>query len=478
MAMTPYNGDLSQALKWMQNNAPAIQTLVRKKADWYSQYHDQFWSDWQTNVFDLRTANPFGLMVWCIILGVPSSLFGLYPDTVGWAYGQFRQNFVYSGTDPNLPNPNLIGGNFAGGGNTTLLNLNEVRYALRLRYAALVSNGSIQEINRMLNYIFNNGEPWDFQNKKYFYVADLTIQAAGISNEKIYLNNWQGNHFMSPAARTNRSLSVANYSAYLGTTTAPGPLAPDGVSTATTVTYAAGAGGNLYQLLNNTPGAPTTYYQVCKAGTSGHQFVIGNDKMVPAALVTFDLFAGQIVAQSGGAVGTMYPIAGQPGWYFCGVTFTEPTGLAGDSMVTYPIDRPGTVQQFASQAETSAVPTSYIPTTNAAVTVPADYTIDHTAGTVVMNNAPALAAVLSWSGNWGGTTATNQQFGTGNGSNKNFTLTRPPGSVRPIANAMQMEYRIGAGLALSDQFVALLNSQQYGITPSCGGVKYTVIKET
>lgn len=174
MTMQAYNTDQTQVLKWMHNQAPNLQSIITQKANWYNQYHDQFWTQWESDVFNLETASPFGLMVWCIILNVPASLFGLYPETNAWAFGKDRQNFVYSGSDPTLANPNLEGGNFYGSGDSTLVNLNEVRWALQLRYAALVSNGSLSFINKMLNWIFNNGEPWDFAAKNYIYCADLT----------------------------------------------------------------------------------------------------------------------------------------------------------------------------------------------------------------------------------------------------------------------------------------------------------------
>jgi hypothetical protein len=177
MTMTPASTDITRALKWLQNNAPNIQSLINSKSDWYDQFHNNFWTQWETNVFDLETANSFGLMVWCIILGVPAQLFGLYPENNAWAYGAQRQNYKYSGSVPTLPNPNLVGGNFYGGGNTTLINIAEVRLALRLRYAALVSNGRLQFINYMLRWIFNNDQPWDFPGKRYFYVVDSTAPA-------------------------------------------------------------------------------------------------------------------------------------------------------------------------------------------------------------------------------------------------------------------------------------------------------------
>ena len=97
MTMTPYSTDITRPLKWMQNNAPRVQALIKQKASWYNRYNAQFWTNWETNVFDIRTANGFGLTVWCIILGVPPSLFSLATEPDSWAFGKYRQNYLDSG---------------------------------------------------------------------------------------------------------------------------------------------------------------------------------------------------------------------------------------------------------------------------------------------------------------------------------------------------------------------------------------------
>jgi hypothetical protein len=173
MALTPYNTSLLQALKWQQNNAPNITALVTQKNNWYLNYQWSFWQNWFTNVFNLATANSFGILIWCIILGVPTQLFGLDSTTYAWAYGNQRQNYINSQT-PAPPDANLIGGNFAAGGQTTILNLQEARWILQLRYASLVGNGRIAYVNKMLNWIFNGGKPWNFAAGQYFYVTDCT----------------------------------------------------------------------------------------------------------------------------------------------------------------------------------------------------------------------------------------------------------------------------------------------------------------
>lgn len=174
MTMIPFNPDIHQCLKWQQNKAPGIQGVIDSKAKWYFTNHDQFWANWEKFIFDLRTANAFGLMIWCIILGVPSEQFGLYPPDFSFAYGKERQNYVYSESNPALPHPNIPGGNFYGGGSGSILNYDEIRKLLQLRYVALVSNGGMLFINYMLRFIFNNDEPWDTAGGKYFYVMDST----------------------------------------------------------------------------------------------------------------------------------------------------------------------------------------------------------------------------------------------------------------------------------------------------------------
>lgn len=175
MSMAPWTGDITRCLKWMHSNAPRIQSIIQAKANWYDLNNRAFWDSWQQSVFNLRTANNFGLMVWCIILGLPSQLFGLQGTANAWAYGKNRQNFIWNPTlNPDLPNPNKIGGNFYGGGNITLTSIAEVRWALLLRYSMLVGNGRIDYINRALKNVFSPDAPWDFANNKYAYVKDVT----------------------------------------------------------------------------------------------------------------------------------------------------------------------------------------------------------------------------------------------------------------------------------------------------------------
>lgn len=80
-----YSVNLLRALLWRHNDATSLQGLLQSKSAWYASQQSQFWSDWFTNVFNLNTANEFGLSVWAIILGVPLSL--IVPPNAGPQFG-------------------------------------------------------------------------------------------------------------------------------------------------------------------------------------------------------------------------------------------------------------------------------------------------------------------------------------------------------------------------------------------------------
>jgi hypothetical protein len=80
-----FSVDVLSALLWRHNEANVLQSLLQSKQNWYQQNHTQFWTDWCTNVFNLDTANEFGLSVWAQILGVPLQL--IVPANTGPQFG-------------------------------------------------------------------------------------------------------------------------------------------------------------------------------------------------------------------------------------------------------------------------------------------------------------------------------------------------------------------------------------------------------
>jgi hypothetical protein len=138
------SADLLQTLLWQYNEASALQTLVRRKQAWLDAVQEQFWSDWISDVFDLTTANEFGLSVWAAILDVPlvvvpaaqlaKPFFGFGADNVGFTQGNFASSQMLASLTPE-----------------------QRRLVLRLRYFQLVTRGAVTEVNAFLAQVFGEG---------------------------------------------------------------------------------------------------------------------------------------------------------------------------------------------------------------------------------------------------------------------------------------------------------------------------------
>lgn len=136
--------DLLRALLWQYNDAENLQAILEAKDAWYVENQQQFWEDWFTNVFNLETANDFGLNVWSIILGQPIYINnGPQPQGQIFGLGEFNQN--------------LTNGNFGSqNGYSYQFSTPYARLLLQLRYFQLTSAGTVPEINRMLKYLFGS----------------------------------------------------------------------------------------------------------------------------------------------------------------------------------------------------------------------------------------------------------------------------------------------------------------------------------
>ncbi len=137
-----YSVDLLQAILWQYNDAAKIQSLLTQKQDWYNANQTDFWSQWYTNVFNLQTANDFGLSVWSQILNLPLFI-NNNPDPPGkpiWGFGSYNKNFTR--------------GNFSNANQNISLTTAEKRIVLRLRYFQLITRGAAPEVNAFLAIVF------------------------------------------------------------------------------------------------------------------------------------------------------------------------------------------------------------------------------------------------------------------------------------------------------------------------------------
>jgi len=135
--------DLMKVVKWEYDQAPNLINILNLKQEWYRANHEQFWVAWERDVFNLLTANDFGLNVWSIILELPLySVSGASPtDYPAFGFADFGLNFGNS--------------NFATDADTVnRLSVEQKRDLLRMRWWQITSDGSMPSINHALNDVF------------------------------------------------------------------------------------------------------------------------------------------------------------------------------------------------------------------------------------------------------------------------------------------------------------------------------------
>ena len=138
-----YSINVMQVLTLLHENSTSLRQLLQNKQNWLDENNRDFWNDWYTNVFDLRTANDFGLSVWAQILALP--IFSTSPAIGGavWGFGSNNQNFS--------------NGNFGGStGSVVNLTTEQLRLALRMRFYQLHTDGTIPQINMFLDSLFGD----------------------------------------------------------------------------------------------------------------------------------------------------------------------------------------------------------------------------------------------------------------------------------------------------------------------------------
>lgn len=140
-----FSVDLMRVLLWQYNDALKLQSIIQSKQNWYDENQEEFWNDWYSDVFNLLTANQFGLTVWSIILDIPIIVSVTPPDDPAPAWG-------FEDTHANFGNGNFYGS--AGGVQT--LTVEQARTVLRMRYFQITSRGTIPEINQFMATLFGD----------------------------------------------------------------------------------------------------------------------------------------------------------------------------------------------------------------------------------------------------------------------------------------------------------------------------------
>jgi hypothetical protein len=138
-----FHSDLLLAILWQFENAPNLNTLAHRKAAYFEQSNVTFWHNWHRDVFNIDTANDFGLAVWARILDVSLGIDVPPSDKskIGMGFGKKKRNFQHS--------------NFRRNSDYTLqLTTGQKRLIIRMRYFNLTQSPTVTHINRFLERFF------------------------------------------------------------------------------------------------------------------------------------------------------------------------------------------------------------------------------------------------------------------------------------------------------------------------------------
>lgn len=140
------NVNVMPSILWQYENADKFVRLIQSQQAWIDENQNNFWTDWFRDVFDVDTANSFGLSVWARILGI--NLAVSTKPTVGntsFGFGSKRKNFGH--------------GNFGRDRDGQInLSLDQQRLVIKLRLAQIIVRPTAYYINEMLESNLNTPE--------------------------------------------------------------------------------------------------------------------------------------------------------------------------------------------------------------------------------------------------------------------------------------------------------------------------------
>lgn len=159
-----FSVDLMRSILWQYEGAPKMVALARAQQSFSDSRNGQFWKDWIRNVFDLTTANDFGLAVWSRILDYPITLKSEKRITGAvFGFGANHKNFE--------------NGNFGiSEDQETVLGTEEARKLLLLRWFKLTMRPTIPNINRALEIVFGPGQVYVVDSYDMTFVTYMFSQ--------------------------------------------------------------------------------------------------------------------------------------------------------------------------------------------------------------------------------------------------------------------------------------------------------------
>lgn len=139
--------DLMRAILWQYEDSGNLKSLIQNKQEWINQYQTGFWYEWYRDVFNIDTANKFGLSVWARILDISLGV-DQDPQPAKFSFG-FGQNHA-----------NFNNGNFGVLQSfRQALSLEQQRLVIRMRYFQITCRPTVPEINEFLAFLFGGQGP-------------------------------------------------------------------------------------------------------------------------------------------------------------------------------------------------------------------------------------------------------------------------------------------------------------------------------
>lgn len=131
--------DLTQAILWQYNNADNLVSIVNYMQSLYDEANVEFWQKWYDDVYNVETANDFGLEVWARILNLDAGIsFEPQPDKMAFGFSRERKNFQ---TESNF---GARDGGYVG------FTTEQKRLLIKARIFELTQSPTLSNINRWL----------------------------------------------------------------------------------------------------------------------------------------------------------------------------------------------------------------------------------------------------------------------------------------------------------------------------------------
>lgn len=143
--------NLMRSILWQYESAPNMIALAKNDQTFIDTQYSEFWTDWHKDVFDLNTANEFGLAVWARILNIQLEFESKRRVTEVWGFGINNKNFEN-------------GGFGIADDSWNSWDLESARILLKLRWFQITMRPTISNINYALTLVFGENVVFAYEN--------------------------------------------------------------------------------------------------------------------------------------------------------------------------------------------------------------------------------------------------------------------------------------------------------------------------